>query len=45
MNRVQDQVENIGCKGSMGHARHGNCKGGWIDEIHALSSPITVVGV
>jgi hypothetical protein len=35
---------NIGCKDSMGHARRGSCKGSWIDEIHALSSPITVVG-
>jgi hypothetical protein len=27
----------------MGHARRGSCTGFCIDEIHALSSPITVV--
>jgi hypothetical protein len=44
LDRVQDQVKNIGCKGVMGHARHGSCRGCRIDEIHAFILPITVVG-
>jgi hypothetical protein len=42
--RVKDRVGEMGCKTCMGHATCGSCRWRCIDEIHALSSSITIVG-
>jgi hypothetical protein len=44
LDMVEDLVNKIIFKGGMGHARRGSCRGCCIDEIHALSSLITVEG-
>jgi hypothetical protein len=44
LGRVQNQVKSKDCQDRMGHARRGSCRQWCIDEIYALSLPITVVG-